>query len=288
MHHAGRVGGDQRTPDLLDELTDAPERPRAAGDHRVARRPSAQQPEHQVRAPRLSPVVVERHDVRVLEAGDEAGLGLEAADEVGRVGEIGADDLDRDASLGAWLGRGVDPAVAAFPDRLVDDVAAQRSTERAVAGGLEAPRDRPLQPDEVGRGIEPGLVGETGPVRPERPQRLGLTARREQRVHQQAHGTFAQGMLDDETLEFRDRPPVVPDRHQRMGVLLACDRTQLGESCRFRHRPPLAGELAERVGAVPQRQRPVVALDRPIGQHRFGRRDQLLEVVHVASMLAHN
>ena len=36
---------------------------------------AAEESHDEVRAARLAPVVVERHDVRVLEAGDEVGFG---------------------------------------------------------------------------------------------------------------------------------------------------------------------------------------------------------------------
>ena len=52
--------------------------------------------EHEVGATRLSPVVEERHDVWVLEAGDELSLGIEAAYELVGVGELRADHLHGD------------------------------------------------------------------------------------------------------------------------------------------------------------------------------------------------
>ena len=90
VDHADAVGGHQRAADLLDEAIDPLERPRPVAREGVGRRFAAQQPEHQVGAARLAPEVVERHDVGVLEAGHELRLGLEAADERGVVGQLGA------------------------------------------------------------------------------------------------------------------------------------------------------------------------------------------------------
>ena len=60
-----------------------------------ARLPVADQAHHEVGGTGLAPVVVQRDDVRVLEPGDELGLGLEPADERRVVGELGRDHLDR-------------------------------------------------------------------------------------------------------------------------------------------------------------------------------------------------
>jgi hypothetical protein len=144
VRDASGMGGDQRTADLLDEPRHARERPGAAGDHRLTGGPPVEQTEDEVGATRLAPVVVERDDVGVLEPSDESSLGLEAADEVGRVGEIGTDHLDRHQAVGARLRGRVHPAERALADGVVDRVPAQRPVGRAPGklvvgqhGGLE-------------------------------------------------------------------------------------------------------------------------------------------------------
>ena len=73
--------------------------------------PASHQPHHEVRRTGLAPIVVERNDVRVLELGDQLRLGLEASDEVGVVGVLRSDDLDRDLTTdGGLIGAVCDPA----------------------------------------------------------------------------------------------------------------------------------------------------------------------------------
>ena len=70
VDHAGRVCRQQRSPtSSTSRLTRDVER--AAAHERGLRRAAGQQPEHEVGAAGLAPVVVERHDVRVFEPGDE-------------------------------------------------------------------------------------------------------------------------------------------------------------------------------------------------------------------------
>ena len=90
---------------------------------------AAGNPTHdQVRAIRLAPVVVERDDVRVFEAGDQFGFDLEAADKVGLVGVFGEDDFDGDGALEQRLIGAVDHAKAAPPYLLVEFIALHHLT----------------------------------------------------------------------------------------------------------------------------------------------------------------
>jgi hypothetical protein len=104
------MGGHEGIADVLDEPIDAVELPRPTGDERVAGGAAAEKSEDEVGPARFAPVVVERDDVGVFEPGDEAGLGLEAPDELRRVGQVRSHDLDRHAPAGAGLGGGVDTA----------------------------------------------------------------------------------------------------------------------------------------------------------------------------------
>ena len=66
---------------------------------------AAQEAHHEVGGVGLPPVVVQRHDVRVLEPGDELCLALEAPDEVGMIGELGRHRLDRDLATCGCIAR---------------------------------------------------------------------------------------------------------------------------------------------------------------------------------------
>ena len=86
--------------DLFDKAAHACDVECAAADERGLSRTASQQAEDEIGAAGLAPVVVERHDVGMLEARDELRLGLEAADEFGVVGQRGTHDLDRDHPAG--------------------------------------------------------------------------------------------------------------------------------------------------------------------------------------------
>ncbi len=94
---------------------------------RVQRRPqvaAAQVAHDQIGAARLAPVVVEGHDLRVLQPGDGLRLGLEAADEGHVIGVAGGNDLDRHVAADGRLGGAEDDAETAPPQLFVDVVAA--------------------------------------------------------------------------------------------------------------------------------------------------------------------
>ena len=82
------------TGDLGEHRRGAIGRQRRVDEH-VGEAAGVDEAHHQVRGTGLAPVVVQRDDVRVLQPGDELGLGLEAADERRIVGEPGLDHLDR-------------------------------------------------------------------------------------------------------------------------------------------------------------------------------------------------
>lgn len=67
--------------------------------------------------------VVDDDDVGVGEAGDGPGLTLEAADDVGVVGEVGADHLEGDVAPEGVLSGPIDGAHAAATDQPGDDLA---------------------------------------------------------------------------------------------------------------------------------------------------------------------
>ena len=82
VDHAGGVGATINAPPTSSTSRRHPrQRPWPAADDRRRARCRRRAAGTRGTRPRLAPVVVERHDVRVLEAGDEPGLGLEATDE---------------------------------------------------------------------------------------------------------------------------------------------------------------------------------------------------------------
>ena len=221
VDHAGGVRRHQRACHFLHEPRHPRHRPGPAGDHRVTCGPAAEEPEHEERATRLPPEVVERDDVRMFETGDEAGLDLEPTDELGRVREIGSDRLDRDLPVGARLGRGVHPAVRTLTDRPQDRVAAQRSLVRELTR-LVVGDDPRLEFDQFAGWLQAGLLGEPRPERPVDAERLGPPACDLERHHEEAHRSFTEWLCGNHGFEPGDGTPVVSDRDQRRGAALLC------------------------------------------------------------------
>ena len=85
---------------------------------------AAQQAHDQVGHAGFAPVVVERDDVGMFQPGDELGFGFEAADEVGLVGVLGADDLERHLTLDQRLGGAIHNPHAALTDAFAQGIAA--------------------------------------------------------------------------------------------------------------------------------------------------------------------
>ena len=111
--------------DLGEHRRGAIGRQRPVGE-RVGEAAGVDQAHHEVRGTRLAPVVVQRDDVRVLEPGDELGLGLEPADERRVVGELGPDHLDRHLAPDDRLVGAEDRAEGAASELLAQLVAAHR------------------------------------------------------------------------------------------------------------------------------------------------------------------
>ncbi len=66
--------------------------------------------------------------MRVLEPSDDLGLAVEAPDELGIVGEFGANHLDGHFAAQGRLARPIDPAERAFSDLLTELIAAELPT----------------------------------------------------------------------------------------------------------------------------------------------------------------
>jgi hypothetical protein len=84
----------------------------------------AHQAHDQESGPGFTPVIVEGHDVGVLQAGDELRFSLKAADELRVVGVAGHDDLDRHFALDQGLDGAVYHAETAFTHAVTELVAA--------------------------------------------------------------------------------------------------------------------------------------------------------------------
>ena len=119
------MGRPQGAGDLREHRRGAFGRQRPVGE-RVGEGAGLDQAHHEVGGTRLTPVVVQRDDVRVLEPGDELGLGLEPADERRVVGELGPDHLDRHLAPDDRLVGAVDRPEGAAPELLAQLVAADR------------------------------------------------------------------------------------------------------------------------------------------------------------------
>ena len=101
----------------------------------VEDRPQAaalEQLEHHERDVVLAPVV-DGDDVRVVERRRDLGLGAEATEERGVLGERGVQDLDRDAPPEAGVLGEVHAPARAGPDGRVQQVPAREDTAREVA-----------------------------------------------------------------------------------------------------------------------------------------------------------
>ena len=271
------VGGDERPADLLHQAADPSQRPQAVGHQGLAGGAAVEEAEHQVGAAWLAPVVVQRDDVRVLEAGHELRLGFEAAYEVAGVGQVGPNGLDRHPALSAWLHRRVHAAEGAFTDGLVDDVAPERPAPLAAVLCRHADGHGALEGHEVGRRLEPRLLGEVHTEVLVAPQRLDLTTVGLQRLEQQRQWALSERVLDGERFEVGQGAGMVADRDERSRPLLPGPQVERLEASGLRDRPPLVGELAE--GPVPpEGDGGVVGRDRLVGQSGVARGHQRLEL----------
>jgi hypothetical protein len=111
--------------DVAEQVDGGSSGERATGSDGVFDASSPQQSHHQVRRPRLSPVVVERNHMRVFDGGHRLGFHLEAADELRSVRQLRSDDLDRHLAADTRLNSAVDNGVSALSDPLPELVATQ-------------------------------------------------------------------------------------------------------------------------------------------------------------------
>ncbi len=255
MHDATGVGDRERTSDLVDDRDDVGQRQWAAFDQPFLGVATAQQPHHQVRPARFAPVVVERHDVRVFQPGDELRLGLEPADEVGVVGELGPDDLDGDLPAHRRLHRPMDRSERAFPDALAQLVAANRRAGLRV--GVEQHRivveDLPFEVAQL-RGRIQAEIGQAAPDGLEVAQRLDLPATAIERQHVEVGEALPLGMSGVGLLEVDEDLGVPIEGEFGLEPTLDGRQPELGESNPFGLDPVFTREFGGGF-ALPQGQR---------------------------------
>ena len=158
-----------------------------ASVERLPQRPSSQPAHHEIRTIRVSPVVVEGNEVRMLELRDLLRLRLEPADERWLVDELRTDGLDCHLTPNRGLVGAVDDAEVAPADLLTELVPAHRATGRTGQDGRRQAVDsqrRIVGREAVDEELE-DMLRASDALEPELAQRLRLPAtarRRECRV----------------------------------------------------------------------------------------------------------
>ena len=139
VHDARGVSAAERATDLLDQTCCTLQRKRALAHQHTLSGPTPKEAEHEVRTPGLTPEVVERHDVRVLESRHELGLRLEPVDERGVIRELGVHDLHRDIPTNLRLHRPMNRPERAAPDHFEQHVPTRNGRP---TGSIEPTRPR--------------------------------------------------------------------------------------------------------------------------------------------------
>ena len=110
MHDPCRVGRAERSPNLFQDSRHSVEGKWSIDAQRVFGGACLEQAEHEIGAAGLPPKVVQRHDMRVLQAGDHVSFGFKAMDERAIVREFRVDDFHRNISPNLRLGCPIDRA----------------------------------------------------------------------------------------------------------------------------------------------------------------------------------
>jgi hypothetical protein len=110
------VGGIQGGGDLVEQEGDLLRGPGFPALQGLCQGAAFHQAHDQVSTLGVAPVVVERHDVQVLQLGDQLCFTFEAADELGAVGVFGQDDLDCHLAVDGLLAGAVDGTVGTFAE----------------------------------------------------------------------------------------------------------------------------------------------------------------------------
>ena len=124
MDHSCPVGGAQRRADLVDQSSKRSVTETALEHFRFQCSPG-DVAHHEIRTVGLTPVVVERHDVRVFQCRHRLGLGLESAHELRLIRQLRSDLLDRHLAAQRRLRPAPHQREGALADHLVELIAAQ-------------------------------------------------------------------------------------------------------------------------------------------------------------------
>ena len=151
----------ERGGDLLDDADGSIPLQRLPSFLQGSKAPPAQEPGDDVGTTGLPPVVVDRGDVRMLQGGDRLGLRIEAPDERRIGGDALVEDLDGHVTLDVGLDGAEDDARGSVVDLLEEPVAAKRLSPQIESRILL--QDPLVEPHELGRGIDPQLVGQDLP-----------------------------------------------------------------------------------------------------------------------------
>jgi hypothetical protein len=171
MDHAVAMRGGQRPGYLLDDAADSVELQRPPGQD-LRQAAAAQEPHHQVRTVRPPPPVVDRDDVRVLQARHPLGLGLEPADELRVIGQHRPDRLDRHLPAHLGLHRTIHHPQGALANLFQQPIAPQRLPLQLQ--GRVVSQDLLVQALQGRGGVDPQLLGQGLAGLLVGPERLGL------------------------------------------------------------------------------------------------------------------
>ena len=128
MDHAAAMRQGECAPDLSQQARYGVELPWTCTQRRLEVA-SLEPAHHQIGTVWLPPIVVQRHDVGVLQASHELRLSVEAPDELGIVGEFRSRHLDRYLTAHSGLFGAVDDSKTAFPDVLDQLVSTEVSAD---------------------------------------------------------------------------------------------------------------------------------------------------------------
>ena len=122
MYDAIAMSEGQSRADLLQDLAGRFRVQDAMLVNAVAQTAAAQIAHHQKRAVRLAPIVIQRHNMRMLQTSDNLSLAFKAADEFRRIGVFGQNDLDGHLAQNSALAGAVDNAIAPLTQKSLDIV----------------------------------------------------------------------------------------------------------------------------------------------------------------------
>ena len=220
------------------------------------------QAHHEVCGTRLTPVVVQRDDVWVLEPGDELGFGLETADERRVIGELGPNHLDRHLTPDHRLVGAEHRPESAAPHLLAQFVTPYRQPRLHGAAGRRLVGEQVAVVDENpmfeitqgGRRLDPDLLDQSATERRTRAKRLRCAAAAIEGEHQRQDEPLPQRVLSGETLQLGHQLTRGPESQISVDPVLDRADAEFLESGDLGLCPRLVDELLVGV-TTPRRQR---------------------------------